>query len=143
MWNERLTRLLKECCELGGCATSQDQLMQSGALLCDDVAFTLLPAVHDAFGLRVFAQFGATPPAKEKQIWRRLLEINLLMPQMRHERLGIDPATGCVIFSYVLSHPSASELIESLRHAASHARAWRLSHFLDDEPDTVLAQTGG
>jgi hypothetical protein len=140
MWNERLTILFKEFFNLGGSVEAQDLFMQSSSLLCDDVAFTLLPAENEAVGLRVFAQFGAPPSEKITQILRRLLEINLFMPHGRDERLAIDPASGCVIFSYTFFPASAAALLTSLRQAASHARAWRFNYFLDDEPEMILAQ---
>jgi hypothetical protein len=137
MWSAAQSKLLKDFCELNGIAGLLNQIAESGSLLVDDVAFTLMPSVQDASSLRVFAQFGEPPAEQAAQVYRRLLEINLLMPQERYERLGIDPSTGTVIFTYQLANPSAESLHASLRQAASHARAWQVSYFLDEETDAL------
>lgn len=137
MWSAAQNKLLKDFCDLNGAAGLLHQIAESGSLLIDDVAFTLMPSVQDASSLRVFAQFGEPPPEQAAQVYRRLLEINLLMPQERYERLGIDPSTGTVIFTYQLATPSAESLHASLRQAASHARAWQVSYFLDEETNAL------
>lgn len=137
MWSAEQKNILKDFCDLNGIAGLLEQIAESGSLLFDNVAFTLMPSVQDASSLRVFAQLGKPPAEQAKQIYRRLLEINLLMPQECYERLSIDPSTGMVIFTYQLASPSAISLHASLRHAANHARAWQVGYFLDDEPGTL------
>lgn len=139
MWSETQKQLLKNFCDLNGIANLLNQITENGNLLCDHVAFTLMPSLEDKASLRVFAQLGEPPPGEATQIYRRLLEINLLMPQERYERLGIDPDSGAVIFTYQLALPTAESLLASLRHTAAHARAWQFSYFLDDEPDAMQA----
>jgi hypothetical protein len=139
MWNETQKVLLSDFCAGIDSTSLLNNILENGSFSCDEVAFTLMPSMHGSSSVRVFAQLGEPPPEQAAQIYRRLLEINLLMPQERYERLGIDPSTGAVIFTYQLVSPSAEELLASLRHAASHARAWQLSYFLDDEPDAIYA----
>ena len=115
------------------------QITENGNLLCDQVAFTLMPSLQDTNSLRIFVQLGQPPANQAEQVYRRLLELNLLMPQERYERLGVEPETGTVIFTYQLTSPTAESMLASLRHAAAHARAWQLSYFLEDEPDSLLA----
>ena len=132
MWNTTQKKLLKDFCNLNGVTGLLESLTENGSLLFDGVAFTLMPSIQDTSSLRVFAQLGEAPADQAEQVYRRLLEINLLMPQERYERLSIDPTTGMVIFTYQLSAPSAISLQASLRQAANHARAWQVSYFLDD-----------
>lgn len=138
MWSEAQKNLLHDFCERNRISGLLGQITEHGRLCCDDVAFTLMPSLNDASSLRIFVQWGEPPAERAAPIYRRLLELNLLMPQERFEKLSIDPATGTVIFTYQLQAPTAEELLASLRHAASHAHAWQLHHFLDDEPATVL-----
>lgn len=138
MWSATQKKLIKNFCELNGAESLLKQITDNGNLLCDQVAFTLMPALQDTTSLRVFVQLGQPPAAHAAQVYRRLLELNLLMPQERYERLGVEPETGAVIFTYQLASPTAESMLASLRHAAAHARAWQLSYFLDDELGSLL-----
>ena len=142
MWSTEQKKILKDFCDLNGIAGLLEQITENGNLLCDQVAFTLMPSRQDTTSLRVFVQFGQPPAAQAVMVYRRLLELNLLMPQERYERLGVEPESGAVIFTYQLASPTAESMLASLRHAAAHARAWQLSYFLDDEPDSLLVALG-
>lgn len=142
MWSNAQKNLLSNFCKSNGSTDLLEQLTEHGRLRCDDIQFTLLPVVDDDSSLRVFVEFGEPPPEQLLEIYKRLLEINLLMPHQGFERLGMDPQSGAVIFSYRLSSPTAEELLASLHDKACHARAWQLSYFLDDEPEAVLVAGG-
>ena len=132
MWSVALTNMLKEFCELNKLNTSYDQLLKSGALRCEDVPVSLLPITADTSAIRVLVNMGTPPETHHAAIYRRLLEINLLMPEQNKEKLSIDPSTGDVIFSYELLAPTAQTLLLSLQHASSKAHEWQLSYFLDE-----------
>lgn len=139
MWSNAHKNLLRNFCKCNGMPDISDQTAEHVHLRCDEIEFTLLPSIDDASSLRVFVHFGKPPPELALQIYRRLLELNLLMPHECCERLGLDPDSGAVIFSYRLAYPTAEDLLASLRDKASHARVWQLSYFLDDEPETMQA----
>ncbi len=133
MWSEPLKILLKDFCALNDIRHALNSLLDSGTVSCNEVAFSLLPHPGAAQDLRILAHFGQAPAALKEQCYRRLLEINLLMPDTRGERLAIDPQTGAVIFLYTLKSPSAIELLHSLQRAAAQAHEWQQTQFLDGD----------
>lgn len=132
MWSITLTKTLREFCELNKLSTSCNQLLETGALLYGDIPVSILPVKEDASAIRLLVQMGTPPDAQNTEIYRRLLELNLLMPQKNKEKLCVDPTSGNVIFSYELQAPTAEALTLSLQHTTSKAREWQLSYFLDE-----------
>lgn len=132
MWSLALTTMLKEFCALNKLSSSCNQLLQTGALLCGDIPVSILPVNESTSAIRILVQMGIPPDSQHTAIYRRLLEINLLMPQLNKEKLSVDPVSGNVIFSYELAAPTAEALMLSLQHATSKAHEWQLSYFLDE-----------
>lgn len=132
MWSVILKKTLREFCELNKISRSCNQLLETGALLYGDIPVSILPVKEDASAIRLLVQMGVPPDAQHTAIYRRLLELNLLMPQQNKEKLSVDPTSGNVIFSYELQAPTATALMLSLQHATSKAREWQLSYFLDE-----------
>jgi hypothetical protein len=133
MWNTRLNLLFQEFCTLAGTKSLLEEILKNGNLQVDGILFTCMPSLKNDSDLRIFTQFGQAPKARLLAIYRRLLELNVLLPQGAGERLGVDPDTGAVIFIFELSSPSAEQLLHSVRRASLQAQAWRRDFFLDDD----------
>ena len=132
MWSVKLSTILKEFCALIKLNKSCNQLLETGALLCGDIPVSILPVNESTSAIRILVQMGMPPDTQNAAIYRRLLEINLLMPQQNKEKLSVDPVSGNVIFSYELETPTAEALMLSLQHASSKAHEWQLGYFLDE-----------
>jgi len=142
MWSEPLTILFKEFCALNGIPHALHTLLKTGTISCNAVAFSLLPHPGTAQDIRILAHFGQAPVNLREQCYRRLLEINLLMPDTSGERLAVDPQNGAVIFLYTLKSPSAIQLLHSLQRAAAQAHEWQQTQFLDTDSDSINTPSG-
>ncbi|MGB4346816.1 MAG: CesT family type III secretion system chaperone [Burkholderiaceae bacterium] len=139
MWSEPLKILFKDFCALNGIHHALNTLLDTGTISCNDVAFSLLPHPSAAQDIRILAHFGQAPANLREQCYRRLLEINLLMPDSSGERLAVDPQNGAVIFLYTLKSPSAIQLLHSLQRAAAQAHEWQQTQFLDGDANSFQA----
>lgn len=138
MWMATQKILINEFCDLAGLTKSREQILQTGILCCNDVVFTLLPSdASDA--MRIFVQLGMPPEKDVASAYRRLLELNLLLPLQHAWRLAIDPETGMAIFCYQLQVTDGAQLLASLQLAAARALEWRTDYFFTDD---VIALEG-
>ncbi len=101
--------------------------------MCNDVAFTLLPMADQEDTISVYVDFGEVPPDRALLVYRRLLEINLLVPFGHGPRLGVDCDSGKVVFAFQYSGLTAERLLACLELAAQQAQQWRSTFFLDQE----------
>ncbi len=132
MWSTAQIIVLKKFCELAQCRAAADHLLQHGALCYDDIAISILPVANQETAIRILIKMGTPSDTNNAAIYKRLLELNLLMPQINKEKLSLDPLSGDVIFSYELQVPTAEALMNSLRHLTSQAKQWQQDYFLDD-----------
>lgn len=132
MWMDAQKILIKQFCELAGLGENRAQILQTGALYCNDVAFTLLPS-YASDTLKIFVQLGMPPEEQVASVYRRLLELNLLLPPEYAAKLAVDPETGMAIFAYQLQVKDGAHLLASLQLAAARAREWRADYFAIDD----------
>ncbi|MDO8299795.1 CesT family type III secretion system chaperone [Lacisediminimonas sp.] len=139
MWNEEQTTLIVEFCALAGLHDSTSAVLETGTVNCNDIPVTLLPAASSQ-SIQVYVQLGVPPEETASAIYRRLLELNLLLAH-RQERLALEPGTGVAILSYELTAPAPAQLLTSLQYASARAHDWRCGYFLDDEEPLAQACT--
>ena len=132
MWSTAQIEILKKFCDLTQINDCIPAFLAHGALCYDGIAASILPVKDHTAAMRILIKMGAPADTENVGIYKRLLELNLLMPQTNKEKLGLDPLTGDVIFSYELQSPTAEALLYSLQHIASRAKAWQQDYFLDD-----------
>lgn len=128
--------------ELAECVGLQDQfelIHNSGNLVFKDVAVTIFLGDDASPLVNVFIDFGQFPEHQAEQIFRRLLEINLIVSAQGSPRLGLDPQTGRVIFccAYPLQGLSAHKLLGGIDMAVRQAIVWRSSFYLDGPPSNL------
>jgi hypothetical protein len=131
--SEHYRKLISGFCSLVGLEHNADAICSTGSLMCQDVAFTLLPVADQADTISVYVEFGEVPPERMQSVYRRLLEINLLAPLGHGPRLGVDCDSGKVIFAFQYSGLTAERLLACLELAAQQAQQWRSTFFLDQE----------
>lgn len=79
MWNTRLNLLFQEFFTLTGTQGLLD-ILKNGNLQVDGILFTCMPSLKNDGDLRIFMQFGQAPKAMLLAVYRRLLELNVLLP---------------------------------------------------------------
>jgi hypothetical protein len=125
--------LIEELSRLIGLHDKSETLYESGNLLFRDVAVTLCHREDDDDLVNVYVDFGAAPEHRALEIYRRLLEINLLASAQGSPRLGVDLQTRRVVFTYAqpLQKLSPEKLLGGIDAAVGQALAWRDGYFLD------------
>lgn len=131
-------KLITDFCELIGIKSEADKVLSTGAIQCDDVTFSLLPSLNGADAISVFTAFGDVPSGREIRIYRRLLEVNTLMPLDGGPRLGVDEGSGKVIMAFRIVAPTPTRLLLDLQSAVRQAQEWRRTFYLDDAEENVL-----
>lgn len=132
MWKSQQRQLINQFCIRAGIPESLSLILETGTLSCQDIPVTMLPGASDT-SLLIYIQLGQPEPAQITAIYRRLLELNLLIPHTQGEHFAVDPDSGAVIFGFELVKPSADQLWISIQRATSKAVEWRSTFFLLDE----------
>ena len=132
MWKPRQRTLIKEFCIIAGIPDSLDLILKTGTLSCQDIPVTILPGTTDN-SLAVYVQLGQPEPSQITSIYRRLLEVNLLITHNHGEHLAIDPESGAAVYSYELAFSNAEQFWISLQRATTQAIEWRSTFFLLEE----------
>jgi hypothetical protein len=128
-------RLITDFCELIGMEYEAGKVLSTGAIQCDDVTFSLLPSLDGVDAISVFTAFGDVPSGREIRVYRRLLEVNVLVPLDGGPRLGIDEESGKVIMAFRIVAPTPTRLLLDLQSAVRQAQAWRTTFYLDDDEE--------
>lgn len=131
MWTEYQRCILLELCIDSESSQHSKAILDTGNLECNDVPITILPGNHGK-SFSVYVQLGLPPADATTSIYRRLLELNLMMGPERPEKLSIDPTTGMAIFSYAIAPQDAHQLRTSLQLAAGRASEWQLNYFCSE-----------
>ena len=134
--------LVRELTECVGLQEQFELIHSSGNLIFKDVALTIFLGEDASPLVNVFIDFGQFPEHKAEQIFRRLLEINLLVSSQGSPRLGLDPQTGRVIFccAWPLQGLTAQKLLGSIDMAVRQAMVWRSNFYLDGPPSNLHTQ---
>lgn len=128
MWTEYQRDILSDLCIDAEAIQYRQAILETGHLECNGVPITILPGTtHESFS--VYVQLGLPPAAAASSIYRRLLELNLMMGPERPEKLALDPMTGMALFSYAISPKNSSQLRTSLQLAAGRASEWQLNFY--------------
>jgi hypothetical protein len=128
--------LIHDLVTLVGLDDQFELIHASGNLIFKDVALTIFLGDNELALVNVFVDFGMFPQDRAEEIFRRLLEINLLVSSQGSPRLGLDPQTGRVIFScaYPLQGLTAQKLLGGIDMAVRQAAVWRSNFYLDGPP---------
>ena len=115
----------------------------------EDVDFIIGHGQAPAGLLAIYCTFGVVEADATAPSLARILEINLALAAACAGALGMDGETRelMYIFHVPIVGLSASELLQTLRHAASQAHAWRRGDFTNRTatdiagpfPDTAFA----
>ena len=134
--------LMQELTALVGLSDQFELIHATGNLVFKDVALTIFLTDNQPALVNVFVDFGTFAQDKAEEIFRRLLEINLLVSSQGSPRLGLDPQTGRVIFScaYPLQGLTAYKLLGSIDMAVRQATVWRSTFYLDGPPSHLHRQ---
>ena len=128
MWTEYQRGILSDLCVESESNKHSKAILETGNLECNDVPITILPGTtHESFS--VYVQLGLPPAAATTSIYRRLLELNLMIGPERPEKLALDPTTGMALFSYTISPKDTHQLRTSLQLAAGRAAEWQLNFY--------------
>lgn len=137
MWTEYQRDILSDLCVGTEANQHRKAILETGNLECNGIPVTLLPGT-DSVSFSVYIQLGLPPAAAATSIYRRLLELNLMMGPERTEKLALDPTTGMALFSYAISPKNSDQLRTSLQLAAGRAAEWQLN-FYHSENDRLEA----
>ena len=132
MWKQRQRSLINDLCIIAGIPDSVDLLLETGTFSCQDIPVTILPGSTDN-SLAIYVQLGQPEPTQIVSIYRRLLELNLLITHKHGEHLAIDPEIGAAVYGYELAFSNAEQLWISLQRATAQAIKWRSTFFLLEE----------
>ena len=132
MWKQRQRSLINDLCIIAGIPDSVDLLLETGTFSCQDIPVTILPGSTDN-SLAIYLQLGQPEPTQIVSIYRRLLELNLLITHKHGEHLAIDPESGAAVYGYELAFSNAEQLWISLQRATAQAIKWRSTFFLLEE----------
>ncbi|MCF8163264.1 MAG: CesT family type III secretion system chaperone [Burkholderiaceae bacterium] len=132
MWKQRQRSLINDLCIIAGIPDSVDLLLETGTFSCQDIPVTILPGSTDN-SLAIYVQLGQPEPTQIVSIYRRLLELNLLITHKHGEHLAIDPESGAAVYGYELAFSNAEQLWISLQRATAQAIKWRSTFFLLEE----------
>ena len=131
MWTDHQRRILSDLFINTETSEHSKLILDTGNLECNGIPMTILPGTtYDS--LSVYVQLGLPPADATTSIYRRLLELNLMMGPERPEKLSIDPTTGMAIFSYAIAPKDAHQLRTSLQLAAGRASEWQLNYFYSE-----------
>jgi len=132
MWKPRQRSLINDLCIIAGIPESLDLILETGTLSYQDIPVTILPGITDN-SLAIYVQLGQPEPSQITTIYRRLLELNLLITHKHGEHLAIDPESGAAVYGFEITFSSAEQLLISLKRATSQAIEWRSTFFLLEE----------
>ncbi len=132
MWKPRQRTLINDFCIIAGIPDSLDRIIETGTLSCQDIPVTILPGTTDN-SLAIYVQLGQPDPSQITTIYRRLLELNLLITHNHGEHLAIDPESGAAVYGFEIAFSTAEQLWISLQRASTQAIEWRSSFFLLEE----------
>lgn len=143
MTSEHYRSLISKFCTLVGLDPVADATCSTGSFMCKEVAFSLLPIADQPETISVYVEFGQIPPERRLEAYRRLLEINLLVPLGHGPRLGVDSESGKVLCAFQFKGSTAPGLLACLELAAQQALQWRATFYLDqasgNDPRHALA----
>ena len=132
MWKPRQRTLINDFCIIAGIPDSLNLILETGTLSCQDIPVTILPGTTDN-SLAIYVQLGQPEPSQITTIYRRLLELNLLITHKHGEHLAIDPESGAAVYGYELAFSTSEQLWISLQRATAQAIEWRSTFFLLEE----------
>ena len=132
MWQPRQRNLINDLCIIAGIPDSLHLILETGTLSYQDIPVTILPGTADN-SLAIYVQLGQPEPSQITTIYRRLLELNLLITHKHGEHLAIDPESGAAVYGYELAFSTAEQLWISLQRATAQAIEWRSTFFLLEE----------
>ena len=137
MWTEYQRDILSDLCSDTEASQHRKAILETGNLECNGIPITILPGTA-SISFSVYVQLGLPPATAATSIYRRLLELNLMMGPERTEKLALDPTTGMALFSYAISPKTSDQLRTSLQLAAGRATEWQLN-FYRSENDRLEA----
>jgi hypothetical protein len=115
------------------------------SLSIDDVTVSIAhyPA-HFAEHAFVLVRFGAVPPASEAEVFRELLNANLMVLRPGAPAFARDPLDGHIVLQVTcaLSETSGEALLAGIRVAVGKAIDWRSTHRLIPQSSGTSAQFG-
>jgi hypothetical protein len=132
MWKPRQRSLINDFCIIAGIPDSLDLILQTGTLSCQGIPVTILPGMTDN-SLAIYVQLGQPERSQITSIYRRLLELNLLITHKHGEHLAIDPESGAAVYGFEIAFSTAEQLWISLQRATAQAIEWRSTFFLLEE----------
>jgi hypothetical protein len=131
MWTEYQRDILSNLCIDTEASQYRKSILDTGNLECNGIPITIFPGTAPV-SFSVYVQLGVPPAAEATSIYRRLLELNLMMGPERTEKLALDPTTGMALFSYAISPKTSDQLRNSLQLAVGRAAEWQLNFFLSE-----------
>ena len=138
MWTDHQRCILSDLCTDPGSGEHREAILDTGNLECNGIPVTIMPGTTpDSFS--VYVQLGLPPAAETGTIYRRLLELNLMMGPGCTEKLAIEPPTGMAIFSYMIAPKDADQLRTSLQLAAGRASEWQLNFYRSEDDHLEVA----
>ena len=132
MWKPRQRALINDFCIITGIPDSLELILNTGTLTCQGIPVTLLSGITEN-SLAIYVQLGQPDPSQITTIYRRLLELNLLITHKHGEHLAIDPESGAAVYGFELAFSTAEQLWISLQRATAQAIEWRSTFFLLEE----------
>ena len=132
MWKQRQRSLINDFCIIAGIPDSLDLILQTGTLSCQGIPVTILPGMTDN-SLAIYVQLGQPERSQITSIYRRLLELNLLITHKHGEHLAIDPESGAAVYGFEIAFSTAEQLWISVQRATTQAIEWRSTFFLLEE----------
>jgi hypothetical protein len=132
MWKPRQRNLINDLCIIAGIPDSLDLILQTGTLSIQTIPVTILPG-NTENSLAIYVQLGQPDHSQITTIYRRLLELNLLITHNHGEHLAIDPESGTAVYGYELLNSNAEQLWLSIQRATSKAIEWRSTFFLTED----------
>ena len=132
MWQPRQRNLINDLCIIAGIPDSLDLILKTGTLSCQNIPVTIFPGTTDN-SLAIYVQLGQPEPSQITTIYRRLLELNLLITHKHGEHLAIDPESGAAVYGFELAFSTAEQFWISLQRATAQAIEWRSTFFLLEE----------
>ncbi|WP_395689483.1 CesT family type III secretion system chaperone [Caenimonas koreensis] len=128
--------LMEDFAQLVGLRSRPGSLHHTGNFKFNGVALTIALDSREGQLVQVFIDFGACPTDKALPVYKRLLEVNLLLGAQGSPRLALDPVTDRVVFTYssALHGLTAQALLAGIEQVAGQASEWRESFFIDETP---------
>ncbi|MDB5765074.1 MAG: hypothetical protein JWQ21_4069 [Herminiimonas sp.] len=136
MTRKYFEKLIEEFCALGE-VEGASGIVQGGPVAVNGVVFSLIynEAVQKDV-MFVYCDFGAAAIGREAEVYRALLETNLLLYPVNGPMYTVSPETGRVVFvnRYWLEHLNPQGLGNILAHLSDKAKNWREDQFLEVPP---------